>query len=143
MKIALTILLILLILFLLTRRTRKPSAPKTADAASSHDAKKEDEACAADSDPMACGSCGTQDDCAKKRQLTAWETQKLYFDDEELDRYKGTPSDGYSEEAVEEFREVLYTMQPSEVADWVNCLQLRGIELPLPLREETIMLIGQ
>ena len=142
MKITLTILLILILLFVLTRKPRKRRDRESCDVSPSQDKKKE-EPCAVDADPMACGSCGTQDECAKKRQLTAWETQKLYFDDEELDRYKGMAADGYSEEAVEEFREVLYTMQPAEVTDWVNCLQLRGIELPVSLREETIMLMGK
>lgn len=35
-----------------------------------------------------------------------------YYDDEELDTYKGRAADDYSEEEVEQFAEVLYTMKP-------------------------------
>ena len=66
-----------------------------------------------------------------------------YFDDEELDRYKGRASDNYTAEEVEEFSDVLYTMQPEEVAAWNRSLLLRGINLPDSLKDEVIAFIQE
>lgn len=60
--------------------------------------------------------CGQHEVCEKESLPAAVSKQVEYYDDEELDRYRGTEADGYSEEAVEEFRDVLYTMQTDEVA---------------------------
>ena len=85
--------------------------------------------------------CGEHEVCEKGKIKRALRTDIEYFDDEELDTYRGTPSDEYSDEAVEEFREVLYTMQPSEVEDWLKSLELREVALPNALRDEVFMLI--
>ena len=52
-----------------------------------------------------------------------------YYDDEELDTYKGRAADDYSEEEVEQFAEVLYTMKPEEVAGWHRILMRWGNRL--------------
>ena len=65
-----------------------------------------------------------------------------YFDDEELDVYKGRPSDSYTDEEAEQFREVMYTMQQSEVKDWNRSLILRGVAVPDQLKDELVMLLG-
>ena len=64
-----------------------------------------------------------------------------YFDDEELDAFKGTPSDTYTDEEVEEFANVLYTMRQDEVAAWCRSLNLRGIELPDQLKDEVFIML--
>ena len=74
--------------------------------------------------------CGQHQICEKESLLAAVSKQIEYYDDEELDRFKGRPSDGYSEEEIEEFRDILYSMQEVDVAGWSRSLQLRGIELP-------------
>ena len=61
-----------------------------------------------------------------------------YYDDEDLDRFAGREADSYTDEEVEEFSEVLYTMQPEEVAGWNRSLILRGINLPNQLKDEVI-----
>lgn len=65
-----------------------------------------------------------------------------YYDDEDLDRYRCTPADQYTDEQVEEFSEVLSTMQEADVPGWVRSLQLRGIELPESLRDEILLIVG-
>ena len=55
--------------------------------------------------------CGQHQICEKESLLAAVSKQIEYYDDEELDRFKGRPSDGYSEEEIEEFRDILYSMQ--------------------------------
>lgn len=64
-----------------------------------------------------------------------------YFDDEELDRFRGKESSDYTEEESCEFAEVLHTMRQSEVKDWCRSLTLRGINLPNQLKDEVFMLV--
>lgn len=87
--------------------------------------------------------CGQHETCEKDSLLAAISKQIEYYNDEELDRYRGTPSDGYSEEECEEFREILYTMREDEVAGWVRSLQLRAVELPDGLKDEVFLIVGE
>lgn len=64
-----------------------------------------------------------------------------YYDDEELDRMSGRDADAYSEEEIEEIREVMMTLLPEDVPGWVRSLQLRGINFPSVLRDELFMLL--
>ena len=86
--------------------------------------------------------CGQHEVCEKESLLAALSKEIEYYNDEELDRFQGKESDAYSDEEEEEFRDVLYTMREDEVAGWVRSLQLRGVELPLGLRNEVIMIVG-
>lgn len=65
-----------------------------------------------------------------------------YFDDEELDTFKGRASDSYNDDEVEQFADVLYTMRQDEVAAWCRSLHLRGIELPDQLKDEVFALLS-
>ena len=87
--------------------------------------------------------CGEHEVCEKGKIKRALRTDIEYFDDEELDIYRGTPSDEYEDEAVEEFREVLYTMDPKEIEDWLKSLELREVALPDALKDEIFMLLSQ
>lgn len=87
--------------------------------------------------------CGQHEVCEKESLLAAVSKQIEYYNDEELDRFRGTSSDSYPSDAVEEFREVLYTMRDEEVAGWVRSLQLRGVELPDDLKDEVFMIVGE
>lgn len=87
--------------------------------------------------------CGQHETCEKESLLAAVSKEIVYYNDEELDRFRGTPSDMYQEADVEEFREVLYTMRDDEVAGWVRSLQLRGVELPDELKDEVFLIVGE
>lgn len=87
--------------------------------------------------------CGQHQICEKESLLAAVSKQIEYYDDEELDRFKDRPSDGYSEEEIEEFRDILYSMQEVDVAGWSRSLQLRGIELPDELKDELFLIVGE
>ena len=87
--------------------------------------------------------CGQHEVCEKDSLLAAVSKEIEYYNDEELDRYRGTASSDYSDEAVEEFREVLYTMRGYEVAGWVRSLQLRAVELPDALKDEVFLIVGE
>jgi len=85
--------------------------------------------------------CGAHEVCEKDFLKTTLNNEIEYYDDEELDAYKGKSSDKYTESEVEEFREILYTMQTDDVKGWLKSLQLRKIELPDEIKDETFMLI--
>lgn len=88
---------------------------------------------------VSCNTCnGENTKCEQECMMEAATKDIEYYDDEELDQFKGRDSDSYSDEEVELFSEVLYTMQPQEVAGWNRSLILRGINIPDPLKDEVI-----
>ena len=87
--------------------------------------------------------CGMHITCEKDSLLAAMSREIEYYDDEELDAYRGTSSDAYSQQAIEEFREVLLTLRPDDIAGWARSIQLRGIELPEAVRDELLMIVGE
>lgn len=87
--------------------------------------------------------CGQHEVCEKDSLLAAVSKQAEYYNDEELDRFRGVKSDEYLSDEIEEFREVLYTMREEEVAGWVRSLQLRGVELPDELKDEVFLIVGE
>ena len=87
--------------------------------------------------------CGQHETCEKESLLAAISRQIEYYNDEELDRFRGMKGDDYSPDEIEEFRDVLYTMKEDEVAGWVRSLQLRGLELPNELKDEVFMIVGE
>ncbi len=80
--------------------------------------------------------CGKHSNCEK-----GYDNSNLYFDDEELDRFKGMKTEEYTDADIEEFRQVLYTMREEEVENWAHCIETRGIELPHQIREEILMML--
>ena len=90
-----------------------------------------------------CASCdGFDPRCEQECMMEAATKPIEYFDDEELDEFKDRPSDKYSDDEVEMFREVLYTMKTEEVKEWCRSLTLRKISLPDQLKDEVFMMIG-
>ena len=87
--------------------------------------------------------CGKHAVCEKQKLAEARMRSAQYFDDEDLDRFKGRRSDKYTDQEVEEFRYVLYTMQQNEVRDWMECLQAREIEIPDELKEECYSMMNE
>lgn len=87
--------------------------------------------------------CGQHEVCERDSLLAAVSKEIEYYNDEELDRYRGIPAEEYPDEAIDEFREVLYTMREDEVAGWVRSLQLRAVELPNALKDEVFLIIGE
>ena len=84
--------------------------------------------------------CGLHEVC-EKDSLRAAREDIEYYEDEELDRFRGRTA--FSEEEVEEFREVLYTMRTDEVAGWVRSLELRQVPLPDELKDEVLLIVGE
>ena len=93
--------------------------------------------------PVDMECCGQHEVCEKESLLAAVSRKIEYYDDEELDRYIGTPADAYTAEQENEFRDVFYTMHEDDVAGWVRSLQLRGIALPDNLKDEVFLIVGE
>ena len=87
--------------------------------------------------------CGLHLTCEKDSLLAAVSEEIVYYDDEELDKYKGRLPDSYDEEEIEQFRDILLTMLPQDIAGWARSLQLREIWLPDAVREELLIIVAE
>ena len=91
-----------------------------------------------------CSTCnGNNDKCEQECMMEAATRPIEYYDDEELDSFRGRPSDSYSDEEVEQFADVMYTMRKDEVAGWCRSLNLRGINMPDQLKDEVVMMVSE
>lgn len=89
------------------------------------------------------GCCGQHEVCEKDSLLTGVSSKIEYYEDEELDAYKGMAAEDYTETQIEQFRDVLYTLRPEEIAGWGRSIQLRGITFPSVIRDELLMIIAE
>ncbi|MCM1370241.1 MAG: phospholipase [Candidatus Amulumruptor caecigallinarius] len=86
--------------------------------------------------------CGLHLVCDKD-SLSPVSSEPIYYDDEELDRFAGRNQYTYTREEEEEFRDVLMTLRPEDVAGWARSITLRGINLPDNVRDELLMLVNE
>ena len=85
------------------------------------------------------GCCGLHEVCEKAADAIA--ENDLYYDDEELDAFRGRDADSYTEAEVDLFREVLLTLRRDELLAWEAALRERRLALPSQLRDELILLL--
>ena len=89
-----------------------------------------------------CDTCNGDDTrCEQECMLEAATKDIEYYDDEELDRFRGRPSDCFTDEEAELFREILYTMPPGEAKGWNRSLILRGVNVPDQIKDELLLMI--
>lgn len=86
--------------------------------------------------------CGAHEICDSE-SLLAYKNEFVYYNDEELDAYKGLVSDDYSDDQIEEFRDVLLTLHTDEVAPWLKSLQQRDVNVPAIIREEALIIVTE
>ena len=95
----------------------------------------------AEAETSNCATCADPTaECEQVCLMRAATKPVEYFDDEELDAYKGRSSDANTEEETDEFAEVLETLRPEEVRAWSRSLTLRGINMPDGIKSEYIQL---
>lgn len=87
--------------------------------------------------------CGMHVTCEKDSLLPEVSREIEYFDDEELDAFRGREPESYTDEETELFRDVLLTLLPTDIAPWARSIQLRGITLPMAVREELLMIVAE
>ena len=86
--------------------------------------------------------CGQHLVC-EKTSLAINSDEIVYYDDEELDRFVGRSPDSYTIEEIEEFRDVLMTLLPQDVAGWARSITLRRIQLPDDIKDELFLLVSE
>ncbi len=82
--------------------------------------------------------CGAHEVCDKESLLAHTHGDIIYYNDEELDVFKGKSPDQYTCEETNEFREVISTLQQNEISGWLRSLMARGIKLPPDVREQAL-----
>jgi hypothetical protein len=87
--------------------------------------------------------CGQHEVCERDSLFNTANEKIDYYDDEELDVYRGTAPNEYKDMEIETFREVLYTLRETEVAGWLRSLQRRDINLPEQLKDEALLIIEE
>jgi hypothetical protein len=100
----------------------------------------ENEAPSAEEVPAEC--CGQHAVCERDSLLMSVDSDSDYYDDEELDAFKGRTADSYDADEEERFREVMMTLRDDDVAPWARSIQRRGITLPTAVRDELIMMVS-
>ena len=89
-----------------------------------------------------CATCNGEDTrCEQECMMEAATREVEYYDDEELDRFKGRPSDCYTDDEAELFREVLLSMPQSDAKGWNRSFILRGINVPDQIKDELLLMI--
>ena len=92
-------------------------------------------------EPTNCATCdGVNAKCEQECMMEAALKDVVYFDDEELDVYRGRPSDEYSDKEAEDFADVMYSMRQDEVKEWNRSLIMRGINMPDQIKDEFVAL---
>lgn len=87
--------------------------------------------------------CGMHITCEKDSLSTAASTEIIYYDDEELDDYAGRAPESYTREETEQFRDILLTLLPTDIAGWARSLQLRNIALPPEVNDELLLIVSE
>lgn len=132
-----------IVLYLIDGRNGKNTADNMADNDASADVstdKREETPEETSEEGEVC--CGLHLVC-EKTSLSPMSGEVVYYDDEELDRFRGREADAYTPEETDEFRDVLLTLLPQDVAGWSRSIQVRGITLPSEIREELLMIVAE
>lgn len=87
--------------------------------------------------------CGMHITCEKDSLSTAASTEIIYYDDEELDIYATRSGNDYTDAETEQFRDILLSLLPSDIAGWARSLQLRHIPLPPAVTDELILIVSE
>ncbi len=86
--------------------------------------------------------CGAHEVC-EAGSLLSKDATIIYYDDEELDRFRDRSHLAYSDAEIEEFREVLLSMNEAEVPAWLRSLRLREVALPPIVKDEALMIVDE
>lgn len=87
--------------------------------------------------------CGTHEVCPSEELLRGELCEVAYYDDQELDDFCGRSAEQYSDDEVEQWRDVLYTLQAGDLLGWERSIKRRGIVMPAAIRDELLMLLQE
>ncbi|MBR5085518.1 MAG: phospholipase [Muribaculaceae bacterium] len=87
--------------------------------------------------------CGANDVCPSEMMLKHFNEPAEYYEDEELDDFRGRDANEYNDDELEQWRDVLYTLRHDELLSWERAIKKRGIALPDIIKEELISLANE
>ena len=89
-------------------------------------------------------ACGIRSICPSEQILAGECKQEItYYEDEELDAYCGRGENDYTPDEEEQWRDVLYTLQPADLLGWGQSIKHRGLVMPAAIRQEFLQLAGE
>lgn len=89
-------------------------------------------------------ACGIRSICPSEQILVSQcKREIIYYDDEELDSFAGREADGYTAEEEEQWRDVLYTLQPGDLLGWGQSIKHRGLIMPASIQAEFLQLAAE
>ena len=89
-------------------------------------------------------ACGIRSICPSEQILVSQcKREVIYYDDEELDSFAGREADGYTAEEEEQWRDVLYTLQPGDLLGWGQSIKHRGLIMPASIQAEFLQLAAE
>ena len=94
-------------------------------------------------DPAVPEVCCGQHLVCEKTSLSIISDEIIYYDDEELDRFIGRDPESYTTSETEEFRDILMTLMPQDLAGWAKSITIRNIPLPPEVKDELLLLISE
>ena len=118
------------ILYIHDRMTRKPN-------------QQEDEMPQPEQEECNDECCGTHDVCPSEMMLKHLNDPVTYYDDEELDVFKGRDAASYNDDELEQWRDVLYTLKHDELLGWERSIKKRGIQIPDVIKDELLSLYNE
>jgi hypothetical protein len=91
-------------------------------------------------EPEVC--CGQHEVCLKDN-LQVLDLKPTYYEDEELDAFKGRKPESYTEAEAAQFEEIYESLPEDDLAGWLKSLQIRGLCLPDFLYEQALTQIAE
>lgn len=89
-------------------------------------------------------ACGLRPICPSEQILEgACKSEPVYYDDEELDAFAGRGENDYSDDELEQWRDVLYTLQPADLLGWGQSIKHRSLVMPAAIRQEFLQLAAE
>ena len=143
MKPAILLLTILVvggaIVWLIDRLFYRTAKPENVDETEENDASD-----ATPAQGCADEACGIRSICPSEQILVSQcKREVIYYDDEELDGFAGRDADGYTAEEEEQWRDVLYTLQPGDLLGWGQSIKHRGLVMPASIQAEFLQLAAE
>ncbi len=96
--------------------------------------------------PQGCADegCSLRPICPSEQILAGECKQEItYYEDEELDAFAGRGENDYTPDEEEQWRDVLYTLQPADLLGWGQSIKHRGLVMPAAIRLEFMQLAGE
>jgi hypothetical protein len=89
-------------------------------------------------------ACGIRSICPSEQILVSQCSREvIYYEDEELDAFAGRDAHSYTPDEEEQWRDVLYTLQPGDLLGWGQSIKHRGLVMPAAIQDEFLQLAAE